>query len=222
MLTGQGAPFADNGSFFGEKRTHFKVKFREPRLLFKAMEMNTTMIQEQSISTVITGYSEKLYAFIRSRVPGEDDAKDVLQEVWYQLSHQSNLNDIAHMSGWLYRVTRNKIADLYRKSKTGPREIPLNQEGEEIANTNMQEPALFDLATGELKEMFYEKMMEVLEELPAAQREVFIRNEIEDQTLQQIADDTGWSIKTIISRKRYAIQFLRKRLMPYYAAFLQH
>ena len=109
MLTGQGAPFADNGSFFGEKRTHFKVKFREPRLLFKAMAMNTTMIQEQSISTVITGYSEKLYAFIRSRVPGEDDAKDVLQEVWYQLSHQSNLNDIAHMSGWLYRVKRNVL-----------------------------------------------------------------------------------------------------------------
>lgn len=222
MLTGQGAPFADKGCFFGEKRAHFKVKFREPRLLFKAVAMSTTMIQQQPISTVIAGYSEKLYAFIRSRVPGEDDAKDVLQEVWYQLSNQSNLDDIAHMSGWLFRVTRNKIADLYRKTKTGYKEIPLSTDGEEVYNAASWVPAGFDQATMEGKELLYEKMMEALDELPAAQREVFIRNEIEDQTLQQIANDTGWSVKTIISRKRYAVQFLRKRLAPYYEELLQN
>lgn len=182
--------------------------------------MNTTMIQQQSISTVIAGYGEKLYAFIRSRVPGEEDAKDVLQEVWVQLTNQSNLHDIGHMSGWLYRVARNKMADLYRKQSKDKLEHLFT--GEEELIPELVQAAALDPADSEWKEIMNEKLMEALAELPAEQREVFISNELEDMTLQQIADQTGWSVKTIISRKRYAVQYLRKRLAHYYEAFLKN
>lgn len=169
---------------------------------------------------MIAGYSEKLYAFIRSRVPGEEDAKDVLQEVWVQLSNQSNLHDIGHMSGWLFRVARNKMADLYRKQSKDKLEYLFT--GEEELIPELMEAAAVDPADSEWKEMLYDQLMEALEDLPAVQREVFISNELEDMTLQQIADQTGWSIKTIISRKRYAVQYLRKRLVHYYEAFLKN
>lgn len=181
--------------------------------------MNTTMIQPKSISTVIAGYGEKLYAFIRSRVPGEEDAKDVLQEVWVQLINQSSLEDIAHMSGWLYQVARNKMADLYRKQSKDKLEYLFT--GDQLIPESMTSTTP-DPADLEWKEIFYDQLMKALEELPAGQREVFISNELEDMTLQQIADQTGWSIKTIISRKRYAVQYLRKRLAHYYEAFLKN
>ena len=88
--------------------------------------------------------------------------------------------------------------------------------------SELMEAAALDPADSEWKEILNEKLMEALAELPAEQREVFISNELEEMTLQQIADQTGWSVKTIISRKRYAVQYLRKRLAHYYEAFLKN
>lgn len=173
----------------------------------------------QDIGSVVAGYGRQLLGFIKSRIPAETDAEDVLQEVWYQLSRQASIEDIEHMSGWLYRVTRNKIADLYRKKKT----IALEQEwGEEESSGIL--PALLVEATHpemrEWKEWFREELMDALDEMPEEQSLVFVMNEIQEKTLQKIADETAVPLSTIIARKRYALQFLRKRLAPLYETFL--
>ncbi len=139
-----------------------------------------------------------------------------MQEVWYQLSSLVNLDDIESISGWLYRVTRNKIIDRYRK-KT---ELLLNDPVYEDAEGNWQ---LRDVLLGHdfqedtfFKDLFWNELMSGLEELPPNQREVFVKNELEDMTLQEIADEKKESIKTIISRKGYALKHLRKRMRKLY------
>jgi RNA polymerase sigma factor (sigma-70 family) len=176
--------------------------------------------KKQNIIQAIKEYGRQLFAFIRGRVNSNEDAEDILQDVWYQLSSQAKFEDIESISGWLYRVARNRITDNYRKKKTAA--LHDNQgEGEEewmvpafmAAQTN-------DPETTELQKMFRKTLLDALQELPENQRTVFILNEIEDVTLQEIADREGENIKTIISRKRYAVLYLRKRMEFLYNEFL--
>lgn len=121
------------------------------------------------------------------------------------------------MSGWLFRVARNKITDNYRKKKPEPLEEYFA--GDESEEFRIRDLLTSDYPTAEdqnLKEMFWEELFLALEELPENQGQVFIWNELEDMTLQEIADKTGENLKTIISRKRYAVQHLRKRLEDLY------
>lgn len=162
-------------------------------------------------------YGKKLFGFIRKRVKSREEAEDILQEVWYQLSNIIDLESIDHLSGWLFRVARNKITDNYRKKKTEPlEEYFVGEAGEDF---RIRDLLISDYPTAEdqnLKDMFWEELFLALEELPENQRQVFIRNELEDMTLQEIADQTGENLKTVISRKRYAVQHLRKRLEDLY------
>lgn len=162
--------------------------------------------QRQHIIQAIKEYGERLFGFIRSRVYTNEDAEDILQDVWYQLSSQARLGDIESISGWLYRVAKNKITDTYRKKKVLRLNYPENDD--EIL------PALMmnDGEANQLRKLFWEILPEVLQELPPEQRNVFIWNELEEKTLQEIADREKENIKTIISRKRYAVQHLRSRL----------
>jgi RNA polymerase sigma factor (sigma-70 family) len=117
------------------------------------------------------------------------------------------------VSGWLYQVARNKVTDLYRKKKTGLLD-DYNYENEE-GGFNLKEILLMDDTDPDgmmFKEMFWEELMAALDELPNNQRQVFILNELEDLTLQEIANQSGENIKTIISRKGYAVKHIRKRL----------
>jgi RNA polymerase sigma factor (sigma-70 family) len=168
------------------------------------------------IDTVRT-YGRRLFAFIRGRVPTDQDAEDILQDVWYQLSNVVNTTDIAQMSGWLHKVARNKITDRYRKKQADLLE-DYAYEAEDgavsfrqvfIAETEKPENA-------HLKEVFWKELFAALGELPAAQREVFILNELEELTLREIAEQQGENIKTIISRKGYAVKHLRRRLARLY------
>lgn len=185
--------------------------------------MNATFAigNQQGIGSVVAGYGERLLRFIRSRVSAEADAEDVLQEVWVQLSLQASLDDIEHMSGWLYRVAKNKIADLYRSKKW---ELLESEEEEEVFKGML--PSLFvpadDPAIQEWQELFREALAEALDEMPLAQSDVFVKNEIEGMTLQAIANERGAPLSTIIARKRYAVRFLRKKLAPLYDMFLHH
>lgn len=169
---------------------------------------------KNTISNTINKFSKNLTSFIRGKVNSPEDADDIAQEVWYQLSNFANIDDIESISGWIYQVARNKITDLYRKKK--PESIENysyeNDEGEfsfkEILlldNSENPEMALF-------KELFWSELLKALEKLPENQKQVFILNEIEDFTLQEIADQTNENLKTIISRKRYAVKYLRKKL----------
>lgn len=183
------------------------------------MQMATT--QSNTIVKTITDYGKGLFSFIRGRVKTEEDAEDVLQDVWYQLSNVVEIDEIEQMSGWLYRVARNKIIDRYRK-KTPEALDDLGFEDED-GEFNFNEILLADDDDPEsvyIKELFWQELLAALDELPEAQRQVFVWNELEDKTLQQIADETGEKLKTIISRKGYAVKLLRTRLQTLYTEFL--
>jgi len=177
--------------------------------------------QNQQIVTAAKSYGKRLFGFIRNKVKSDEDAEDILQDVWYQLSNVVNLDEIEQVSGWLFRVARNKITDSYRKKSTESIE-DLGYEDED-GEWNLKEILLTDTTnheTEQLREMFWEELFIALDELPENQRQVFIWNELEDMTLQEIADKTGENLKTIISRKGYAVKHLRKRLESLYNEFL--
>lgn len=178
--------------------------------------------RERKISNVMRDYGNRLFRFIRGRVSTNADAEDITQEVWYQLSRVIDLDSIEQISGWLFRVARNRITDSYRKQKPALLE-DFNYENEE-GSFNFTEILTAESTSPEeenLKEIFWEELFSALDELPEKQRNVFVWNELEDQTFQEIADRTGENIKTLISRKRYAVQHLRERLENLYLEFFE-
>lgn len=177
----------------------------------------STAMPEKSQNTLINTiktYGGRLLGFIRGKVNTLEDAEDILQDVWYQLSGRSDIEEIESISGWLYQVARNKVTDLYRKRKTNSLE-DYSYENED-GDFSFKELLLADESDGAdlalFKEMFWKELLDALDELPENQKEVFILNEIEDYTLQEIADMLGENLKTVISRKGYAVKYLRKKL----------
>lgn len=175
------------------------------------------MSEKTTILSTIRNYGNRLFRFIRGRVRTEEEAEDILQDVWVQLSRLGNLDEIESLSGWLYQVARNRITDTYRQKGTESLD-DLSYEDDE-GNLNVKEILLSDSHSPEdefFKEVFWQTLMSALDELPENQRQVFVWNELEDLTLQEIADKTQENLKTIISRKRYAVQHLRQRLQALY------
>jgi RNA polymerase sigma factor (sigma-70 family) len=171
----------------------------------------------ESIKATVKSYGKKLFGFIRNRVGSDEDAEDIIQDVWYQLSKlDSGLPE--QVGAWLYKVAQNRIIDKYRKQE--PDSLEDYEYEDEEGEMNFREILLWDEnadpESGYLKKLFWEELFVALSELPKAQSEVFIKNEIEDKKLQDIADETGESIKTVISRKRYAVIYLRERLRSFY------
>lgn len=179
--------------------------------------------EKNNIIQTIKSYGKQLFGFIRSRVPANEDAEDILQDVWYQLSNQPSPEDIESMSGWLHSVARNKITDSYRKKKNERlNDYAIEDEENELSIANIFLGDADNFETKELQQLFWETLFDALEELPQNQREVFVLNELEDKTLQQIADIQGEKLKTIISRKRYALKHLRERLEDLYNEFMNY
>lgn len=174
--------------------------------------------RKNSIGDAVNRYGNRLFGFIRKRVPTNADAEDILQEVWYQFSKVVDVGAIEQVSAWLFRVARNKVTDSYRKQ-----ELPLyddyqdaDQEADSISKLLVEFPIGDD---EEIKEVFWQGLFTALDELPEKQREAFVLNEIEGQTFEVMAENTGENIKTLISRKRYAVQYLRERLQHLYQQF---
>lgn len=173
--------------------------------------------KESIISHTVNKYGEKLMTFIKPKVRSAEDAEDILQEVWFQLSNLTNISDIVNISSWLFSVTRNKITDNYRKKKT--KNIEDYTYEDESETLIIKDILLMDVASPELKlfqDDIWQALLNALDELPDKQRKVYIENEFNDKTLQQIADEEGENIKTIISRKAYAIKHLRLKLKLLY------
>lgn len=186
--------------------------------------MSTSMAEKQGkkITGVVQEYSNKLFRFIRGKVATNVEAEDILQEVWFQLSKVVELDSIEQLSGWLFRVARNKVTDNYRKKKPELLE-DFSYENEE-GDLFLKDILMSDFPTPEeenLKELFWEELFKALDELPEKQKNVFIWNELEDQTFQEISDRTGDNIKTLISRKRYAVKHLRTRMESLYKEFFE-
>lgn len=172
---------------------------------------------KQNIVQAVRDYSKKLFGFIRGKVNTDEDAEDILQDVWYQFSNTSTTETIEQVSGWLFAVARNKITDRYRKKQ--PELLDDYSYEDEDGELHFTDILLTDSnnpETEHLRNIFWEELFIALDELPENQRNVFVQNELEDKTLQQIADENGENLKTIISRKRYAVQHLRKRLQHLY------
>lgn len=175
------------------------------------------MSEKNTILSTVRRYGSNLFRFIRGRVRSEEEAEDILQDVWVQLSRLSNLEEVESISAWLYQVARNRITDTYRKKNTESLDNLAFED--EDGNLDFKEILLSDSQSPEdafFKEIFWDALMQALDELPENQRQVFVWNELEDLTLQEIADKTNENLKTIISRKRYAVQHLRQRLQALY------
>ena len=162
----------------------------------------------------------RLFNFIRRRVKSTLDAEDILQDVFYQFVRVSEeVNAIEKASSWLFQVARNRITDLYRKKKsTSFSQLNIVSEDEE-QSLNFEDyiPDLADLPDAVLtREMVWEVLEEGLSELPAEQREAFTMHEFDDLSFNEMAEITGEQVNTLISRKRYAIVHLRKKMHELY------
>jgi RNA polymerase sigma factor (sigma-70 family) len=188
----------------------------EPSLERMALE------QDQRISEVVKRERSRLSNFIRRRVPDPLDAEDILQDVLYRLVEANRLlMPIEHITGWLFRVARNRITDLFRKKE------PENFSDLAVADDDDEMLRFEDLLPSPddgpealfARNVLLEDMKTVLAELPQEQREVFLAHEIEGQSFKEIAEKTGVSVNTLLSRKRYAVLHLRERLQRVYDEF---
>jgi RNA polymerase sigma factor (sigma-70 family) len=178
--------------------------------------------ESDKISTAYKTERNKLLGYIRKRVP-DIEAEDILQDVFYQLTLGfRDLDRIENLTAWLYRVTDYRIIDLFRKKK------PVNISYSEASGIGEDGPLSLEEilpALGstpedeELKEIIWDTIEDVLKDLPSEQRDVFVANEFEDISFKRLSEKTGIGVNTLISRKRYAILELRKRLEELYKLF---
>lgn len=165
---------------------------------------------------------DRLLGFIRNRVSSLEEAEDIMQDVFFQfVSGYHTIESLDRVSSWLFSVARNKIIDRYRRESSRPQRADLShQTGLEDDSPITLQEILPDLGNtpedSMLREVIWAAIMDALDELPADQREVFVRNEMEDTSFREISEETGVSINTLLSRKRYAILALRKKLQQVY------
>jgi RNA polymerase sigma factor (sigma-70 family) len=179
----------------------------------QAMTISVTDKPKQNIIQAVRDYGKRLFYFIRGRVDTDEDAEDILQDVWYQFSNVMNSEPIEQTSAWLYRVARNRIIDRYRRQE--PDSLEEMFADDENGEFNFRELLLVgdeNPETEHLRNLFWEQLFAALDELPEEQKQVFVLNELEDVSFNEISERTGEKINTLISRKRYAVLHLRKRL----------
>jgi len=178
--------------------------------------------QDRRITEAVTREQSRLHNFIRRRVPDPRDAEDILQEVFYELVEANRLlMPIEHVTGWLFRVARNRITDLFRKQKpeslsdavvAGGEDEPLLLE-DLLPSPDAGPDALY------ARSVLLEEIEDALDELPEEQREVFVGHEIEGRSFKEMAAESGVSLNTLLSRKRYAVLHMRERLRSIYDEF---
>ena len=191
--------------------------------------------QDQRISEVVKREQSRLRNFIRRRVPDPGDAEDILQDVFYKLVEANRLlMPIDHVTGWLFRVARNRITDLFRKSErreetftNAARSTQVNNlryTTEEGGHLLQIEDLLPSPEAGPealyVRNMLLDELELALEELPDEQREAFVAHELEGRSFKELSAATGVSVNTLLSRKRYAVLHLRERLQSIYDDFM--
>jgi RNA polymerase sigma factor (sigma-70 family) len=178
--------------------------------------------QDQRISDVVEREQSRLRNFIRRRVPDPRDAEDILQDVFYELVEANRLlMPIDHVTGWLFRVARNRITDLFRKKR------PESLSDSAVVDEDDEVLHLEDLLPSPdagpealyVRNVLLEELEVSLDELPDEQRAVFIAHELEGRSFKEMAAETGVSVNTLLSRKRYAVLHLRERLRSIYDEF---
>ena len=178
--------------------------------------------QNRKISAIITGERPRLLNFIRRHVPNAYDAEDILQEVFYELVEANRmLMPIEHVTGWLFRVARNRIIDVFRKKKpeafSPP--VPESEEGQQLGFEDLLPSPDAGPEAVYAHNMLIEELELALEELPDEQRDVFVAHELEGRSFKELSAESGVSINTLLSRKRYAVLHLRERLQGIHDEF---
>jgi RNA polymerase sigma factor (sigma-70 family) len=178
--------------------------------------------QDRQISEIVAEERSRLRNFIRRRVPDPRDAEDILQDVFYKLVEANRLlMPIEHVTGWLFRVARNRITDLFRKKKPErfSDEAAESEEGEVLGIEDLLPSPEAGPEAVYMRNMLLDELELALEELPEEQHDVFVGHELEGRSFKEMAAETGVSVNTLLSRKRYAVLYLRERLQSIYDEF---
>ncbi|HEV8039257.1 MAG TPA: RNA polymerase sigma factor [Bryobacteraceae bacterium] len=178
--------------------------------------------QDQRISEVVTREQSRLRNFIRRRVPDPRDAEDILQDVFYKLVEANRLlMPIEHVTGWLFRVARNRITDLFRKKQpeSFSDSAVADQDGELLRLEDLLPSPEAGPAALYARHVLLDELELALDELTEEQREVFVAHELEGRSFKQIAAETGVSVNTLLARKHQAVLHLRQRLQSIYDEF---
>jgi RNA polymerase sigma factor (sigma-70 family) len=190
----------------------------------QALTIERMTEQDQQISETVERERARLRNFIRRRVDDDNDADDILQDVFYELVEAYRLmQPIEQVGAWLFRVARNRIIDRFRKRKTKPEalgdEMAVAEDGELLMLEDLLPSADAGPEAAYARTVLLEELTDALEELPEEQREIFIAHEIEGRSFKEIAAETGLSVNTLLSRKHYAVIHLRERLRAIYDEF---
>jgi RNA polymerase sigma factor (sigma-70 family) len=176
--------------------------------------------QDRLISQAVERDQPRLRSFIRKHVSDIGEAEDIVQDVFYELLEAYRLmKPIEHVTAWLFRVARNRMVDLFRRKKPTSLNNPVSIEegGDTLEDLLPSEDAGPDASYA--RGLLLDALEEALEELPQAQREVFIAHELAGQSFKEISAETGLSVNTLLSRKHYAVTHLRQRLQSIYEDF---
>jgi RNA polymerase sigma factor (sigma-70 family) len=178
--------------------------------------------QDQRISEVVEREQSRLRNFIRRRVGDPRDAEDVLQDVFYELVEANRLlMPIEHVTGWLFRVASNRITDLFRKKRPesfGDIAVP-GEDGDRLQLNDLLPSPDAGPEALYARSVLLDELELAIDELPEEQREVFVAHELEGRSFKAMAAETGVSVNTLLSRKRYAVLHLRERLRGVYDEF---
>jgi RNA polymerase sigma factor (sigma-70 family) len=178
-----------------------------------------TREQDQRIAEVVKREQSRLRNFIRRHVADPGDVEDILQDVFYKLVEANRLlMPIDHVTGWLFRVARNRIIDLFRRTKMERLAdgIIVDDEDDALHFEDLLPSPDAGPDAQYARNVLLEELEFAIDELPKEQRDVFVAHEIEGRSFETIALETGVSINTLLSRKRYAVLRLRRRLQTIY------
>jgi RNA polymerase sigma factor (sigma-70 family) len=182
-----------------------------------------TAEQDDRISEVLAREQSRLRNFIRRRVADEGDAEDILQDVFYELVETYRLmKPVEQVGAWLYRVARNRIIDRFRKKKpvTFADTGGVSEEGETLRLEELLPSPDAGPDAAYARSVLLQELEDAVDELPEEQREVFVGHEVEGYSFKELSARTGVSVNTLLSRKHYAVVYLRQRLRAIYDEFL--
>jgi RNA polymerase sigma factor (sigma-70 family) len=176
---------------------------------------------QETAGNIFTAYRERIACFIRKRVRLFEDAEDILQEVFYEYSRMDSIaHPVRETAAWLYRVARNKIINHWNKKKETPLPEYYDENNDEYVFADIVDTFFGEAATPEtenLRKLVAEEIQTALDELPEEQRTAFELSEFQGMAVKEIAERTGAPVNTVLSRKHYAVKYLRKRLKELYA-----
>ena len=176
-----------------------------------------TLEQDRRITEAVKQEQSRLRNFIRRRVPDSRDAEDILQEVFSELVEANRLlMPIDHLTGWLFRVARNRITDLFRKKRPESLSDAVGGEGESLTLEDLLPSPDAGPDALYARSVLLEEIEDALDELPEEQREVFVGHEIEGRSFKEMSAESGVNVNTLLARKRYAVLHLRERLQSIY------